>query len=101
MNKPPDLPQMKQSKPRQEPPTAVVAMNHSQEITVTLSTPLVAWTTWTLSRYDLRLNRAQAAILRSLAATLEERGAELESGKSVTRPTDALKWLLEKISTDS
>lgn len=44
------------------------------------------------------LNRKQRETLKRLTETLQSRSEQLEDGKYVSRPVDAVRWLLEQIA---
>lgn len=44
------------------------------------------------------LNRPQRETLKRLTETLQSEEAQLEDGKFVSRPLDAIRWLLEQIA---
>ncbi len=50
-------------------------------------------------RVDLKgLTREQSAALKRLTRGCEDRGVTLKNGKKITRPVDALKYVLEKMA---
>lgn len=66
---------------------------------VSISVPLFHWTAGNAHRKvtALRLTRQQAATLKSLTMGLENQEAQLKDGRFVSRPVDAIRWMLEQL----
>jgi hypothetical protein len=51
-------------------------------------------------RHDLILTQKQAGKLKGIYLGLEEMDAQLENGKYVSNPVDAIRWLLENANAN-
>ena len=63
---------------------------------VTVTAPTMEWESGYVRRkLDVALNSTQAAKLKAIQLGLEQKEAQLENGKYVANPVDAIRWLLE------
>jgi hypothetical protein len=76
------------------PPPAVL-------VSMTVSLPF--WSGfggYTKRRHDVILTQKQAGKLKGIYLGLEEMDAQLENGKYVSNPVDAIRWLLENANAN-
>jgi hypothetical protein len=65
----------------------------------TVSCPVLLWDEGYSRRYlQVRLNESQANKLKAIQLGLESKDAQLEDGKYVSNPVDAVRWILENVA---
>ena len=65
----------------------------------TLSVPVLVWDEGYARRsLDVKLNESQANKLKAIQLGLESKDAQLENGRFVANPVDAVRWILENVS---
>lgn len=97
------LPTVKQTERRKQPEAvaAVVETKEPQTTTAVVKVPLLEnlFEGYFSNRIDMTLDYVQRNNLRATLYGLQSRFAKLKNGKEVSNGADALKWILENLTS--